>query len=185
MRFQVLFLERFFPAFDDGDRGPRFAPVRAVLFDFLHDILALQNGAENHVLARQPLRLDRGHKELRPRLGSTFFGHREHVRTVEFGQLFHILLLVPSTVNRFAAGAVAVGEISTLQCEIGNDAMEFGVFVAERLARDFALALVAGGQRAEIVHRQRRVLAKQTENDLAGALAVDLDFEIDAVRDLR
>lgn len=187
MRLLVFLFQRLLPALDDRHHTPRFATVRAVLFQFLHDILSLEDGAKDHVLSRQPLRLDRGDKELRSHLPGRA-GRRQHVRAVEFGQFAHAGGEMPRAtlnvaVNALAARAVAVREIATLQHKIGNDAVELRSLVAERLAGDGAVPLFASGQGAEIFRRLGGVLPKQSKDHLADALAVHFDFKVNAVRD--
>ena len=88
-----------------------------------------------------------------------------------------------STIYAFAARAVPLREVSTLQGEIRNDAMQCRAFVAKGFSGHFAgLAGVAGSQFAKIVGRFRGIVTKQTKNNFSYAFAVDLQFKKDAVR---
>ena len=88
-----------------------------------------------------------GDEELRTVGVGTSIGHGQQTRTsvlqleVLIGELF--------AVNAFASSTISVGEITTLNHEAGNNTVENGVFVVERLAR-FTNALFTSTQSTEV-----------------------------------
>ena len=97
------------------------------------------------------------------------------------------------SVNGLAAGSVAVGEVSSLDHEVGNNAVEDGSLVVEGLSR-LANSLLSGAQGTEVLHglrhrlsepvRQRDDAALQSHDDSSRLFSVNLDIEVDLVGDL-
>ena len=81
-------------------------------------------------------------------------------------------------VDGLAAGAVAAGEVSALAHEVGDDSVEDAVLVVEGLAR-LADALLAGAQRAEVLHGLGHGGAVEAHGDPPRGLAADGDVEED------
>ena len=80
--------------------------------------------------------------------------------------------------GRGRTGPVAAGEVAALQHELGDDAVELGALVPQRLAR-LAHALLASAKRAEVLHGLRHRLAVQVHDDAARRLVTDVDIEED------
>ena len=78
--------------------------------------------------------------------------------------------------TRLPAGAVALGEVTTLNHELLDDAVEGRPLVAK--------ALLAGGESAEVLGRLRDGLAVKAHDDAAQGLVTMGDVEVDLVGDL-
>mmetsp|Transcript_33279 Transcript_33279/g.87574 ORF Transcript_33279/g.87574 Transcript_33279/m.87574 type:complete len:232 (+) Transcript_33279:470-1165(+) len=140
----------------------RRATRAANSLDCLHDIHALDHLAEDDVLAIEPGRLCRAQKELRAVGAWACIGHREDARTrVLQLEVFVGKLLA---VNRLAAGAVMVGEITTLAHEVGDYAVERALLVA--------LALVPQAQLPKVFGRLRHSILAQLHHNPSDGLAV-------------
>ena len=97
------------------------------------------------------------------------------------------------SVDGLAAGSVAVGEVSSLDHEVGDNAVEDGSLVVEGLSR-LANSLLSGAQGTEVLHglrhrlsepvRQRDDAALQSHDDSSRLFSVNLDIEVDLVGDL-
>lgn len=125
----------------DGDILRRLSRLASVRLDLLNDVHAFDNGAENDVTIVQPRRLDSGDEELRSiSVGSSVRHRHDAWPSVLQGEVF-ILEFV--SIDRLAAGAVVVGEVSALAHEVGNDAVECRALIS--------VALFAGAQCTEVL----------------------------------
>lgn len=88
----------------------------------------------------QPRGLDRGDEELASVGIGAAVGHRQNARAGV--PKLEILVGELGSVDGFAAGSVARGEVAALAHEVGDDAVESGSLVSE--------ALLAGAQGPEI-----------------------------------
>lgn len=79
-------------------------------------------------------------------------------------------------VDGLAAGAVASREVTALEHELLDDAVEAAALVAERLA-GFADALLAGAERAEVLAGLGELVGEELHDDSAGSGAADGDVE--------
>mmetsp|Transcript_23988 Transcript_23988/g.59555 ORF Transcript_23988/g.59555 Transcript_23988/m.59555 type:complete len:284 (+) Transcript_23988:144-995(+) len=148
----------------------------------LDDIQALDDLAKDDVLAVEPRRLDGADEELAAVGARARVGHRERARA----RVLQLEVLVREllAVDGLAARAVAAREIAALQHKLRDDAVEDGVLEVERLAR-LAHALLAGGERPEVLGSLGHGLAVETHHDATRGLAANLDVEEDLVGDLR
>ena len=115
---------------NDDVTGRSFASNSRVL-DFVNDVHAIDDFAEDHVLVVQKGRLDRGDKELGAIAVFAGVGHAEQAR----GVVRQVEVFVGErlcAVDGGTAGAVAVEKISALYHEVLDDPMEFGPLVALR-----------------------------------------------------
>ncbi len=129
------------PGVVDGDLGGGLAALGPVGLDLLDDVHALDDGAEDDVLPVQPGGLGRAQEELRAVGVGAGVGHGEDPRA---GVLqLEVLVGELVAVDGLAAGAVAVGEVSALAHEVGDDPVEGGALVA--------VALLAGAEGAEVL----------------------------------
>lgn len=134
---------------------------------------------------------NRGNEELRAVGVLSGVRHRQNTRS---GVLqLEVLVGELLAVDGLAAGSVAVGEVSSLNHEVGNNAVEDGALVVEGLSR-LADSLLSGAQRTEVLHRLRHRLSEpvcegdasaiQSHDDSSRLFSVNLDIEEDLVGDL-
>lgn len=90
-----------------------------------------------------------------------------------------VLIVKLLAVDGLAAGAVADGEVTALDHELLDDAVELGALVVEGLS-GLAQTLLAGAQGAEVLGRLGHDVVVQLHDDTAGLLGADLDVEEDA-----
>jgi len=83
-----------------------------------------------------------------------------------------VLVLELVSVDGLAAGSVVVGEVAALAHEVGDDAVEGGVGVAE--------ALLAGAQSAEVLGGLGGHVGTQLNDDSADGRGSGGDVEVDA-----
>jgi len=79
-------------------------------------------------------------------------------------------------VDGLPAGAVAAGEVAALAHEAGDDAVEGGALVVQRLPRG-AQALLARAQAAEVLGRPGDLVGEELHDDAAGLGLADEDVE--------
>lgn len=96
--------------------------------DLAHDIHAGQNLAEDNMTSVQPAGLLGCNEELRAIGVLASIGHAQPTGAIML-QL-EVLILETFTVNGASAGTVTLGEVTTLDHEILNDAVELAAFVA-------------------------------------------------------
>lgn len=96
--------------------------------DLAHNIHAGQNLAEDNVTSVQPAGLLGCNEELRAIGVLASIGHAQPTGTIVL-QL-EVLILEAFTVNGASAGTVTLGEVTTLDHEVLNDAVELAAFVA-------------------------------------------------------
>jgi len=132
-------------AVDDGwlDLVLNLTRARASRLKLLHDLQGcrVSNFAEDDVLAIEPGGDDGGDEELGAVGIGTCVGHGQQSR---FGvSSLKVLIRELLAVDRLAAGAIATSEVTALQHELRNDAMEGRALVAE--------ALLASAESAEVL----------------------------------
>lgn len=195
-------------ALNDRDRFDR--PVLCALghiLDLLHDVVAFEHLAEDNVTPIEPAVhwLARSLRPIMcviPRDG----GGDEELRTVGvlacvchaqqalLGVLqleVFIFKLVP--VDGFAASPITLGEITTLNHEVLDDAVERRPFVAEAFGARSEDSEILGGLelcQLRLLGRVRGTdswdrLAIEAKHDLAEGLVTVLNVEVDLVGDLR
>lgn len=87
-----------------------------------------------------------------------------------------------SAIDGFAAHAVAVGEITALDHELRNNAVERGAFVVKFLAA-LSDALLASAQSTEVFGSLGDSLTEKTHQDTTSRLATDLHIEVNLAGD--
>ncbi|KAF0736472.1 hypothetical protein Ae201684_007486 [Aphanomyces euteiches] len=126
--------------------------------------------AEDDVLAIEPVGHDGAQEELRAVGVGAGVGHRQHtlstvlVDEVFIGKLF--------AVDGFTARAVAAGEVTALEHEVGDHAVEGRALVVQRLARATD-ALFTSAQRTEVFSRLGDLVGVQFHGNAAGRHAAD------------
>ena len=156
--------------------GAVAAPGRGLL-DLTHHVQALHHGPEHNVPPVQPRRGRRGDKKLRAVRVRPRVRHGEHagpdvVELIKRERLIREL----SPVDGVPAGPVSALEIAALDHEVGDDAMEDGVLVAE--------VALARRELSEVLHRLGHLLAEEADDDTALGGTADRDVEVHLVRHL-
>ena len=133
------------------------AALRAQHLQALQHIHSLLHLAEHHVVAVQPGAGNGGDEELRAVGVRAAVRHGEEART----RVLQCEVLVGEAlaVDGLAARAVSGGEVSALDHEVGDDAVEDGALVPQRLVL-LTNALLARAESAEVLHRLRDGLAE-------------------------
>ena len=133
--------------------------------DFLDDVQALNNGAEDAMLAIQPGGLDGAQEELGTVGVGAGVGHGEDTgASVLEGEVLISELL---TVDGLTTGAVAASEVTTLAHEVVDDTMEGGALEVEGLA-GLAHALLAGAEATEILGGLGDNVSAELHDDATG-----------------
>lgn len=103
-----------------GRRNP--SALRANLLNSVNHVHPFHDLAKHDVLTVKPFSLNGADEELRSISVGPSVGHGQNAL---FGvEEFEILVLELITVDRLAASSVAVGKVTSLQHEIGDDAMD-------------------------------------------------------------
>jgi hypothetical protein len=124
----------------DGHLGLIAGALFAV-FNLLHNLVALEHLAKDDVLAIKPGSDDRGDEELRAVGVAASVGHAEQALLCVLELEVFIIELV--AIDGLATGAIALGEVTTLDHEVLNNAVEARSLVAE--------AFLAGRKSAEVL----------------------------------
>uniref|UniRef100_A0A2M4BZ72 Uncharacterized protein n=1 Tax=Anopheles marajoara TaxID=58244 RepID=A0A2M4BZ72_9DIPT len=152
------------------------ATIGGGVLDLAHDAHALQHLAEHDVPTVEPARLLNGDEELGTVSVLARVRHRQPAGT-EVLQL-EVLVGEALAVDRAATGTVALGEVTTLDHEVADHAMELAALVS--FTDDRLL-----GQLLEVARSLRNGGTEQTDHDAAGFLASDRDVEEHLIRDFR
>lgn len=113
---------------DDDILDGTIACIGGARLNLAYHIHAGQNLAEDNVTSVQPAGLLRGNEELRTVGVLASIGHAQPAGAIVL-QL-EVLILETFAVDGTSAGTVTLGEVTTLDHEVLNDAMELAAFVA-------------------------------------------------------
>jgi hypothetical protein len=131
---------------DDGLLGG--TALASNSFHLLDNVESFNNLAENDVLAVEPRGLDGTDEELGSIGVGTSVGHR---KSSGLGVLqLEVLISELSTIDGLATGTVALGEVTTLAHEVGNDSMESASLEVKGLARS-SLTFLTSAEGTEIL----------------------------------
>jgi hypothetical protein len=92
--------------------------------------------------------------------------------------LLKVFVVELLAVDALTARAIALGEITTLDHELLDHAVELAALVVERLA-GLAQALLTGAESAKVLGSLGHDVVVQLECDATGGLVADLDVEED------
>lgn len=84
-----------------------------------------------------------------------------------------VLVVKLTTVDGLSAHSGAVREVSSLDHELRDHAVELGALIVQRLSGR-AVALLSRAQRAEVLHGLGHSLSEETDGHTASRLAVNL-----------
>jgi len=120
------------------------AAAGAYCLEGLDDLegLIISDLTENDVAAIEPRGLDSGNEELRAVGVGAGIGHGE--KTGAGVLLIEVLIGKLLAVDGLATGAVATGEVTTLEHELGDDAVEGRALITEAVLASAELTEVAG-----------------------------------------
>ena len=159
---------------DDAVCGGCSSGSRADSLEFVKDIHASGDLAEDDVLAVEMGGGSEAHEELRAVGVGTSVGHGEDASaSVSVGE---VLVLELATEDGLATAAIASGEIATLGHEAGDNTMELAALEVEVLALG-AHALFASAEALEVLSGLGGVLGIESHLNSAGCLATDSDIE--------
>ena len=136
---------------------------------FVEDVQSIHYVSEDCVFAVEPGAGDEGYEELRAVGVGAGVGHRQQSRHIVFQ--FEVLVGEGASVYGLASGAVVVGEISSLRHEVGDDAVEMGIFVAE--------TFFVGAESSEVGCGFGGLLVEEVEDQFADLLVAKVDLEED------
>ncbi len=94
-----------------------------------------------------------------------------------------VLIVELAAVDGLTARAGTVREVTALEHEVGDDTVELGALVVQRLAH-LAHTLLARAERAEVFRRAGHGVAVHTHDNTTGGSTVDLNVEEDLAGDL-
>jgi len=90
-----------------------------------------------------------------------------------------VLILELTAPDALATGAIAIGEVTALNHEAGNNAVEGASLKGERLPSGLADALIAQTQVLEVLTRLRDGLVEELHDNTPGRLSADRNIEED------
>ena len=157
---------------DDGGRS--LAALGSDALDGFDNVHALDDLAEDHVLAVQPLGLHRAQEELRAVRVRASICHGENSGAGVL--LLEVLVSELLAVDGLSTGAVSIREISALAHEVRDHTVEFAALEVERFAL-LAHSLLSSAQGAEVLGGLRHDVGIQLHDDSAGSLASNRDVE--------
>lgn len=96
---------------------------------------------------------------------------------------FEVLILKLGSIDALSTSAIATGEVTTLDHETGDDAVELAALVVEGFA-SLASTLLTGGEGTEVLGGLGDGLAIETHHDATSGFSSDCDVEEDFVGDL-
>jgi len=168
-----------FARVNDGDGLGSGSTARTETLNQLSDVLAFKDLTKHNVLAVQPRSLDRGDEEL----GTIGVGAGiRHGQNVRAGVLeLEVFVGELGAVDRLSSATVSISEVSSLKHEVGDDAVESGSLVVQRLAL-LADTLLAGAQGAEVFNGLGHDVSVEAHDDAAELLAISFDVKEDLVR---
>jgi len=156
---------------DDGLAGRARAAANGL--DLLHDVQAINDLAEDNVLAVQVGSVGSANEELGSVGVGTSIRHGQsagsEVAACLAGEGLVGELL---SVDGLATTAIATSEVSALAHEAGDHTVEGGALVVQGLAR-LAGASLSGAQRAEVLGGLGGVVGEQLHGDATGGDATD------------
>jgi len=157
-------------ALGDDELLARLAALRAERLNLLDDVQAVDDLAEDNVLAIEPRGRNSGDEELRTVGVRAGIGHRQEtgLSVLEL----EILVFELVAVNAFTASSVLVGEVTALQHEVWDNSVEWRVLVAE--------SLLAGSQSSEVLSGLGGHILEKLEGDSSKRLLVGGDIEINS-----
>jgi len=141
--------------------------------NFLHNIHSVDNFAKDNVLAVEPFGLDGGDEELRSVRVLASVGHREPAWAVVLE--LKVLVSKLGTIDASAASAIAIGKVTSLDHEIGNDTMKLGSLVA--------LSLWLECELSKILNSLWHDFSKETNLNTANILIADTYVKVDLFGD--
>lgn len=118
------------------------------VFDFLDNIHPFDDLTEDNVLVVQPSGLHSANEELAAIGVGSSIGHGQN--TLASVLHLEVLIVELAAVDGFATSAVALGEVTSLNHELGNDTVEATALVVEGLA-SLAKTFLASAKSTEVL----------------------------------
>ena len=163
-------------AVGDGDGGLGLSRVRSVGLDGLDEVHSLDDLSEDDVLTVQPGSLDGGDEELRSVgvLSGVGHGQKAGLSVLELEVLISELLAV----DGLTTSSVTLGEVSSLEHEVGDHTVEDGSLEVEGLS-GLSGSLLTSAESAEVLGSEGDDVSEELEDDAASSLSLDGDIEED------
>lgn len=155
----------------NGDLLSGLARVGTKSLNGLDNIEALGDLTEDNVLTIEPRSDNGGDEELGTVGVGTSVSHGEKTDLVVV--LLEVLIGESSTVDRFATSTVVVGEVTTLEHELGDNTVERRTLVTK--------ALLASAESAEVLSSLGNNVVVELELNATKRLAVSSNVEKDLV----
>ena len=151
------------------------AALGAAALESLDDIHALNDLAEDDVLAIEPWAWDGGDEELGA--VSVLAGVCHGKKTWAGVLVLEVLISELLAVDGLATGAVHASEVTTLDHEVWDDTVEWAALVVEWLARA-AVALLTSAEGTEVLGSLWNIISIKLEDDAASVGATDRDVKV-------
>ena len=139
---------------------------------FVQDVQSLYYVSEDCMLAIEPGTGHECYEELRAVGVGAGIGHRQQSWYIVFQ--FEVLVGEGASVYGLTSGAVVVGEVSSLGHEVGDDAVEMGIFVPE--------TFFVGAESSEVGCGFGGLLVEEVEDQFADLLVAKIDLEEDVFK---
>jgi len=152
----------------DLDRLARSAGVASVALNLLDEVKAVDDFAEDDVLAIEPAGDDGGDEELGTVGVLSGVGHGKETG-LGVAEL-EVLILELLAIDGLATSAIMPGEVTTLEHEVGDDTVEAGAGIAE--------AVLTGAELTEVPGGLGNIVVVELEGDAAGVGTVNSDIEV-------
>jgi len=145
------------------------ARVAAVALDLLDEVIAVNDLAEDDVLAIEPAGDNGGDEELGSVGVLSGVGHGKETG-LGVGEL-EVLVLELLAVDGLSTSSIMLGEVTSLKHEVGDDTVEAGAGIP--------VTVLAGAELTEVPGGLGNILVVELEGDATGILAVNGDIEVD------
>jgi hypothetical protein len=154
--------------------------VGSLSLDFLDKLLSFDNFPKDNMTTIKPRCLNSSNKELRSVGVGSRVGHGQVHGS--FMLQLEILIVKLAPVDRFSSTSIKIGEITSLNHEIGNDSVEDGSLEMKRLSR-FSNSLLTGAQGPKVLGSLGDVLSEQSQDDASLLTAFNFNIEKDFAGD--
>ena len=158
----------------DLDTLRSLTALRAHGLDCLDNVHALDNLSEYDVLSIQPRAGNSANEELGSVGVGTSIGHGKNTRASVL--VDEVLILELHAINALSSSSITIGEITTLEHELGNDSVEDASLEMQGLSA-LASTLLSSAKSSEVFSSLWYRISVQLHDDTASGLIVQGDIE--------